>query len=47
MPIFGDAAAFPIIDFVAIVLAQACQLARSRVSNCASPVLRLMADVIT
>ena len=37
MPIFSDAAAFRIIDSVAIVLA------RARVAACASPVLRLMA----
>ncbi len=43
MPIFSDAAAFRIIDSVAIVLAQAYQLARARVAACASPVLRLMA----
>ena len=44
MPIFSDAAAFRIIDSVAIVLAQAYQLARARVAACASPVLRVMAQ---
>ena len=45
MPIFSDAAAFRIIDSVAIALAQAYQLARARVAACASPVLRLMAHL--
>ena len=43
MPLFTESTAFRIIDSVAIVLAQAYQLARARVATCASPVLRLMA----
>jgi len=43
MPLFTESTAFRIIDSVAIVLAQAYQLARARVAACASPVLRLMA----
>ena len=38
-PLFADAAVLRIIDSVAIVLAQAYQLVRMRLSSCPSPVL--------
>ena len=41
MPMFTDAAVLRIMDSVAIVLAQAYQLVRMRLSSCASPVLRM------
>ena len=44
MPLFTESSAFRIIDAVAIILAEAYQLARARVAACASPVLRLMAQ---
>ena len=43
MPLFTESTAFRIIDSVAVVLAQAHQLARARMAACASPVLRLIA----
>lgn len=39
MPLFTESTAFRIIESVAIVLAQAYQLARARVAACASSVL--------
>ena len=44
MAVLNNAGARRIIDSVAIVLAQAYQLARVRVLACASPVLRVMAQ---
>ena len=42
MSLLSSAAVLRVVDSVAIVLAQACQLARARLASAASPIVRLL-----